>query len=160
MNRERIPASTAIGAVHLTVSDLARASEFYISRLGMRPLSRDGSTARLGAGARTLLVLTGDPAARRVHGTTGLFHFAVLVPSRAHLGRALAQLVSTHTALEGVADHGVSEALYLHDPDSNGVELYWDRPEAEWPRTADGQLAMHTKPLGLDSLLAEAQAGA
>jgi catechol 2,3-dioxygenase len=86
-------------------------------------------------------------------GTTGLYHLAVLYPTRAELGDALRRLQKAGIPLEGASDHGVSEALYLRDPDNNGVELYWDRPQEEWPRTADGGLAMYTRPLDLDSLL-------
>lgn len=92
-------------------------------------------------------------------GTTGLYHLAIRYPDRRTLADALRRLEAAGIPLEGASDHGVSEALYLHDPDGNGVELYWDRPEAEWPRTADGQLAMYTKRLDLASLLAEVQDG-
>jgi catechol 2,3-dioxygenase len=93
----------------------------------------------------------GRPPAR---GTTGLYHLAILYPTRAELGDALQRLQKARVPLEGASDHGVSEALYLRDPDGNGVELYWDRPQEEWPRTPDGGLAMYTRPLDLDSLLA------
>jgi len=93
----------------------------------------------------------GRPPAR---GTTGLYHLAILYPTRAELGDALRRLQKAGIPLEGASDHGVSEALYLRDPDGNGVELYWDRPQEEWPRTPDGDLAMYTRLLDLDSLLA------
>jgi catechol 2,3-dioxygenase len=96
----------------------------------------------------------GSPPAR---GTTGLYHLAILYPTRAELGDALRRLQKAGIPLEGASDHGVSEALYLRDPDGNGVELYWDRPQEEWPRTPDGGLAMYTRPLDLDSLLAAAE---
>src|SRR4051812_19949724 len=88
-------------------------------------------------------------------GTTGLFHVAILYPTRAALADALQRLIAAGITLDGASDHGVSEALYLRDPDQNGVELYWDKPESQWPRTPDGQLAMFTRKLDLDSLLAE-----
>jgi len=96
----------------------------------------------------------GPPPAR---GTTELYHLAILYPTRAELGDALRRLQKAGVPLEGASDHGVSEALYLRDPDGNGVELYWDRPPQEWPRTPDGGLAMYTRPLDLDSLLATAE---
>ena len=86
-------------------------------------------------------------------GTTGLYHLAILYPTRAALGDALRRVIAHRIALDGASDHGVSEAFYLRDPDQNGVELYWDRPKAEWPRTASGELAMHTAPLNLQALL-------
>ena len=153
MTTATLPATTTLGAVHLTVTDLDRAVDHYTNRLGFRVHSRAGNEARLGAGARDLLVLAGDPGARRVRGTTGLFHFAVLVPSRADLGRALAHLVETRTPVSGASDHGVSEALYLSDPDGNGIEIYRDRPRAEWP-VRDGGLEMVTDPLDTDGVLA------
>jgi hypothetical protein len=91
-------------------------------------------------------------------GTTGLYHLAIVYPTRADLAGALRRLIAAGIDLDGASDHGVSEALYLHDPDHNGVELYWDRPEAQWPRTADGTIAMRTDPLDLQNLLAEAKA--
>ena len=91
-------------------------------------------------------------------GTTGLYHVAILYPTRAALADALRRLIAAGIPLDGASDHGVSEALYLRDPDGNGVELYWDRPEAQWPRNADGTLAMKTEPLNLEALLAEAKA--
>lgn len=90
------------------------------------------------------------------HGTTGLYHVAILYPSRRELAVALKKLVDAGVGLDGAADHGVSEALYLHDPDNNGLELYWDRPQEVWPRKANGELAMYTRPLDVEALLAEA----
>jgi len=92
-------------------------------------------------------------------GTTGLYHLAILYPTRADLGRALRRLVEHGVGLDGASDHGVSEALYLHDPDGNGIELYWDRPREEWPLRPDGALAMMTEPLDLPGLLAAADSG-
>jgi catechol 2,3-dioxygenase len=148
-----LPASTHIGAVHLTVSDLDRSLGFYTERLGFRVHGREAGVARLGAGGADLLVLTEDRAARPQRGTTGLYHFAVLVPARADLARSLGLLASTSTPLTGASDHGVSEALYLSDPDDNGIEIYRDRPRAEWP-TAGGRLSMGTAPLDLEDLYA------
>ena len=115
---------------------------------------RDQRNAWLGAGGSDLLVLSQCENAPRVRGTTGLYHFAVLVPSRADLGRALRRMIETDTVLQGVADHGVSEALYLADPDGNGIEIYRDRPRAEWP-FVNGRLQMGADPLDLDAILAE-----
>jgi catechol 2,3-dioxygenase len=150
-----IDPATTIGAVHLTISDLDRSIAFYTDRIGFKVHRRDGDAAALGAGGPDLLVLVHAPAAPRVRATTGLYHFAVLVPSRAELARSLRRLAETDTHLQGVADHGVSEALYLADPDGNGIEIYRDRPRAEWP-IHDGQLQMTTDPLDLDDLLADA----
>jgi catechol 2,3-dioxygenase len=149
-----IDSHAAIGEVHLTISDLDRSLRFYQTHLGLTLHQRDDGKARLGAGGRDLLVLSRSETAARVRGTTGLYHFAILVPSRADLARALRRLVDTGTVMQGAADHGVSEALYLADPDGNGIEVYRDRPRAEWPY-ADGVLAMGVDPLDLDTLLAE-----
>jgi catechol 2,3-dioxygenase len=145
---------TTLGAVHLTVSDLARAIAFYEERLGFRTRLREQSSARLGAGGADLLVLHEERGAKRVRGTTGLYHFAVLVPSRRDLARSLAHLVETETPLTGAADHLVSEALYLSDPDDNGIEICRDRPRAEW-RFDGGFVRMATDPLDADGVLSE-----
>jgi catechol 2,3-dioxygenase len=155
---DRIDPKTTIGAVHLTISDLDRSIAFYTDRLGFRVHRRDGETAALGAGGLDLLVLVQAPGAPRVRGTTGLYHFAILVPSRADLARSLRRLAETDTQLQGVADHGVSEALYLPDPDGNGIEIYRDRPRTEWP-IHDGQLQMTTDPLDLNDLATAARPG-
>ncbi len=144
----------AIGEVHLTISDLDRSLRFYQTHLGFTVHQRGDATARLGAGGADLLVLSQHETAPRVRGTTGLYHFAILVPSRTDLARALRRLVSSGTVMQGAADHGVSEALYLADPDGNGIEVYRDRPRAEWPYVA-GALAMGADRLDLDALLAE-----
>ena len=154
-----IDPGTSIGRVHLTVHDLAAELAFYVERLGFETLARESGRATLGAGDRELLVLHENREARRASGTTGLFHFALLLPSRRDLSKALARLIATGTPLSGVADHGVSEALYLDDPEGNGIELYRDRPRAEWPRV-DGQLRMTSDPLDLGELLSEAGAEA
>lgn len=150
-----IDPATRIGAVHLTIQDLDRSLRFYQSHLGFIIHQREGRTASIGAPDSTLLVLTERPAAPRVRGTTGLYHFAVLVPTRGHLGAALRRLVATSTAMQGAADHGVSEALYLADPDGNGIEIYRDRPREEWP-VDHGQLQMGVDPLDLQALLDDA----
>ena len=144
-----------IGAVHLTISDLGRSVRFYEAHLGFVVHRRDDRTAWLGAGGPDLLILSQCETAPRVRGTTGLYHFAILVPSRADLSRSLRRLVETGTVLQGAADHGVSEALYLADEDGNGIEIYRDRPRGDWPVVA-GQLRMRADPLDLDALLAEA----
>lgn len=146
-----------IGHVHLKVSDLARAERFYTDALGFEVTQRYGPQAVfLSAGGyhhhiglNTWQSLGGPPPPR---GTTGLFHAAILYPTRAALADALLRLEAAGVPLDGASDHGVSEALYLHDPDGNGIELYWDRPKEEWPRDAEGNLAMVTVPLDLDDL--------
>jgi catechol 2,3-dioxygenase len=144
----------AIGEVHLTISDLDRSLRFYQTRLGFTVHHHGDGNARLGAGGADLLTLSQSETAPRVRGTTGLYHFAILVPTRADLACALRRLVDTDTLMQGAADHGVSEALYLADPDGNGIEVYRDRPRVEWPY-AGGALAMGADPLDLDALLAE-----
>jgi len=150
-----IDPSTTVGAVHLTIADLARSLSYYQSNLGLAVHRQNDRTAWLGAGGPDLLVLDEHPHARHVHGTTGLYHFALLVPSRADLARALRRLATTNTVLQGAADHGVSESLYLADPDGNGIEIYRDRPRDQWPFPG-GRLRMVTEPLDFESLLAEA----
>ncbi len=148
-----IDAGAAIGGVHLRVSDLERSLAFYANVLGLERLSRDSETAVLGAGGRALVSLRALPdAVHRPRRTTGLYHFAVLVPDRASLGHALARLVAARWPLQGASDHGVSEAIYLADPDGLGIEIYRDRPREEWPRDAGG-LAMVTDPFDLQALL-------
>jgi len=146
-----------IGAVHLTISDLDRSIRFYEAHLGFAVHRREPRVAWLGAGAQDLLVLAQSDKAPRVRGTTGLYHFAILVPTRADLARALRRLVATETVMQGAADHGVSEALYLADEDGNGIEIYRDRPRAEWP-FVDGQLQMGADPIDFDDLLAAGEA--
>jgi catechol 2,3-dioxygenase len=153
-----IDPATGIGEVHLTISNLDRAVRFYETHLGFAVRSRDRQTAWLGAGGPDLLVLSQREDAPRVRGTTGLYHFAVLVPSRRDLGRALRRLVEGDVALQGAADHGVSESIYLADPDGNGIEIYRDRPRSEWP-FVNGTLRMGTDPIDLDALLAEDTGG-
>ncbi len=152
---ELLPGTTAIGPVELTVRDLARSLDYYTLRIGLERLPQDDSgPVVLGAAGFPLLSLVENPAARTVRGTTRLFHFALLVPSRPDLANVLARLAATGTRLSGASDHGVSEALYLSDPEGNGIEIYRDRPEEAWPR-AGGNLAMVTEALDLAALLAE-----
>ena len=145
-----------IGAVSLTVSDLDAQQSFYERALGLRTLERSVDTAELGPeGGPVLLRLTGRPdAPPRPARSTGLFHFAVLVPSRLDLARSLPRLASAQQGLTGASDHLVSEALYLRDPEFNGIEIYRDRPRDQWP-SVDGELRMDTLPLDLDGVLSE-----
>jgi catechol 2,3-dioxygenase len=157
-----IPAGTRIGHVHLKVADLDRALGFYRDVLGFQVKQRYGDQAVFIAagdyhhhiGLNTWESKGGQPPAP---GTTGLFHTAILYPTRAALADALHRVLSAGIQLDGASDHGVSEALYLRDPDQNGVELYWDRPEAEWPRSGDGGIAMFTKRLDVEELLKQRQ---
>jgi catechol 2,3-dioxygenase len=156
-----IGAGVRIGHVHLKVADLERAIAFYRDVLGFELTQRYGKQAAfLSAGGyhhhiglNTWESRGGSPPAR---GATGLYHVAIVYPSRAELADALRRLIKAGIPIEGASDHGVSEALYLRDPDGNGVELYWDRPREQWPRTADGGLNMGTERLDLEGLLKEA----
>ncbi len=162
MNAPAIDPQVRIGHVHLKVADLERALGFYRDVLGFQLMQRFGdSAAFLSAGGyhhhiglNTWESLDGLPPPR---GSTGLYHTAILYPDRASLGDALRRLQAAGILLDGAADHGVSEALYLRDPDENGVELYRDRPMEEWPRNTDGSLAMFTRALDLEKLRAEAE---
>ena len=144
-----------IDSVHLTIPDLGKSIAFYQDRIGLRLQRHDDTTAAFGAGGPELLVLHASSFAQRVHGTTGLYHFAILVPSRPDLGRTLRHLAQTHTVMQGFADHLVSEAIYLADPDGNGIEIYRDRPREDWP-IKNGTVQMASDPLDLESLLADA----
>ncbi len=150
-----IDPGTTIGAVHLTISDLRHSIRFYEAHLGFVVHRQDDRTAWLGAGGPDLLILTQDETAPRVRGATGLYHFAILVPSRADLARSFRLLVQTGIVMQGAADHGVSEALYLADEHGNGIEVYRDRPREDWPQLA-GHLQMGVEPLDLEMLLSEA----
>jgi catechol 2,3-dioxygenase len=155
---KRIPAGTRIGHVHLKVADLDRALHFYCEVLGFELMQKYGiQAAFVSAGGYHhhigLNTWESEGGAPPPPGSTGLYHLAILYPTRADLADALKQLMSHGIELDGASDHGVSEALYLHDPDGNGIELYWDRPKEEWPRAADGSLAMHTRRLDLSGLL-------
>jgi catechol 2,3-dioxygenase len=142
-----------LGAVHLTVADLARSVAYYERSVGLRALERAEGRARLGVGGRELLVLVEERDVRPSHGRTGLYHLALLVPERPDLARWLAHAARDRVPLVGLADHFVSEAIYLSDPDGHGIEIYWDRPRAHW----EGQVAarMTTLPLDVDALLGE-----
>jgi catechol 2,3-dioxygenase len=159
MDSPTIDPDTTIGAVHLAVNDLGRAAEFYERAIGLRSLGRDGQKHRLGVdGERPLIVLTGEPGAPpRPPGTTGLFHLAIVVPSRVELAYALRRLLEAGARLSGASDHLVSEALYLSDPEGNGIEIYRDRPREQWPRT-NGSPRMATLPLDLEGLAGELDA--
>lgn len=156
----RINPNVKIGHVHLKVADLERSLAFYRDVLGFEVTQRFGPQAAfLSAGGyhhhiglNTWESAGGSPPPP---GTTGLYHVAILYPTRVELAAALHRLREATIPLEGAADHGVSEAIYLRDPDGNGVELYWDKPQEQWPRGADGGLAMFTHPLDLEALLKE-----
>jgi catechol 2,3-dioxygenase len=153
-----LPAETDLGHVALTVADLARSLAFYQDVLGFTVIHQDAGHATLGVETTPLLALHEQPGAPPAPANaTGLYHFAILVPTRADLARSLLHLVQSGYPLGGASDHLVSEALYLSDPDDNGIEIYRDRPRANWPRR-DGRLQMATDPLDLRALLAEAQA--
>jgi catechol 2,3-dioxygenase len=156
--QSRIDPATSIGAVGLTVADLEPVQHFYERAIGLELLDRSGDTVKLGAGGQTLVELTGaHDAPPRPPGTTGLFHLAVLVPTRLDLAHALRRVADEGWHFTGASDHLVSEALYLNDPEGNGIEIYRDRPRDEW-RYADGELEMATLPLELDGLVAELEA--
>jgi catechol 2,3-dioxygenase len=149
---------TRIGHVHLKVADLQRALDFYVGVLGFELMQKYGTQAAFVSaggyhhhiGLNTWESLGGSPPPP---GSTGLYHTAILYPTRAALADALRRLIAAKIPLDGASDHGVSEALYLRDPDQNGVELYWDRPREQWPRDAKGGLAMVTARLDLQDLL-------
>lgn len=153
-----MPDHPIVGHVHLKVSDLDRAVEFYVRVLGLQVQQRMGSQAAFLSyggyhhhiGLNTWFSRGGTPPTQ---GTTGLFHFAMLYPTRQAFAVAVKRVLDHAVPLDGAADHGVSEAIYFRDPDDNGIELYWDRPETEWPRH-QGQIAMVTEPLDVDALLA------
>ena len=153
--RRSIDPRTDLGYVHLTVADLDRSLEFYADVLGFGVRRREGNSSHLGASGEDLLVLTESPGAEpRPRNATGLYHFAILLPDRASLARALRRLVEKDYPLWGASDHLVSEALYLDDPDGNGIEIYRDRPRGEW-RWREGQVEMDTRRLDLGGLLGE-----
>ena len=149
-----------IGHVHLKVADIERSLAFYCGVLGFELQARYGTQAAFFSaggyhhhfGINTWESKNGQPPAP---GTTGLYHSAILYPTRPALADALRRLIAAGIPLDGASDHGVSEALYLRDPDQNGVELYWDRPRDQWPKAADGSLAMKTAWLDLEDLLKE-----
>lgn len=155
-----IDPNVRIGHVHLKVADLERALAFYCGVLGFEITQRYGPQAAFISaggyhhhiGLNTWESLGGSPPPP---GATGLYHTAILYPTRHALAVALRRLIAAGIPLDGASDHGVSEALYLRDPDENGVELYWDRPVSEWPRSPEGEVAMFTRRLDLDGLLRE-----
>ncbi len=159
--REPIDPGTSIGSVRLTVADLERATEFYEQALGLRTLDRSEGAVRLGADpGRPLVELDGAPSAPPAPArSTGLFHLAILVPNRAELARAVRRVMDAGWRFTGAADHLVSEALYLDDPEGNGIEVYRDRPREEWTYTG-GELRMGTVALDLDGLIGQLPAGA
>ncbi|WP_047487255.1 VOC family protein [Terriglobus sp. TAA 43] len=159
---EAIHSGVRIGHVHLKVADLDRALWFYHEVLGFEVIQRFGNSAAFVSaggyhhhiGLNTWESEGGQPPAA---GTTGLYHLAILYPTRAELGKALQRLLNAGVPIHGASDHDVSEAIYLADPDSNGVELYWDRPQGEWPLDAQGNIRMITRPLDLRPILAAAE---
>lgn len=160
MENYKIPAQTTIGHIHLKVADLERALQFYCGLLGFEVTTMYGTDAAFISaggyhhhiGLNTWYSKGAPPASQR---GVGLFHTAILYPTRRDLAAILKRLHEAGYPLTGAADHGVSEALYLNDPDGNGVELYWDRPKEEWPQQDDGSLEMYTKHLDLEDLLTE-----
>ncbi|MGB8647388.1 MAG: VOC family protein [Anaerolineae bacterium] len=150
----KIDPKTKIGYVHLTISDFGVSLPFYQEVLGFQVHRQDGDTAYLGAGHEDLVVLTENPQARPPARATGLYHFAILVPSRRELAHSLRQLAETRAPVQGFSDHGVSEALYLADPDGNGIEVYRDRPQTDW-YDARGRFRMGTDPLDVRGVLSE-----
>jgi catechol 2,3-dioxygenase len=151
-----LPETLRLGPTHLTVSDLDGSIAFYENALGLQVHDRENGTASLGAGGEDLLVLTGEPGAELGGRSAGLYHYALLYPSREELARALQRLANARTRIEGASDHGVSEAIYLRDPDDNGIELYADRPRDAWPAPTqpDERVGLYTLALDLKGLLA------
>lgn len=155
-----IDPNVEIGHVHLKVADLDRAVDFYCGVLGFDLVQRMGTQAAFVSaggyhhhiGLNTWESEGGQPPPRNA---TGLYHVAIRYPTRRALARAVKSVMDHGIAPDGAADHGVSEAIYLHDPDQNGIELYWDRPREEWPRNPDGTIEMYTRPLDMGALLAE-----
>ena len=158
MTTNPIDPGVRIGHVHLKVSNLDRSLAFYCGVIGFELQQKFGNSAAFISaagyhhhiGLNTWESLNGSPPAG---GTTGLYHVAILYPTRAALASALQRLIDAEIPLDGASDHGVSEALYLHDPDHNGIELYWDRPQSDWPHAEDGSLAMFSHALDLEALL-------
>ena len=160
MKKKTIDPNVRIGHVHLKVANLQRALDFYCGVLGFELTQRYGEEAAFVSaggyhhhiGLNTWETRDGSAPPK---GSTGLYHFAILYPTRVALADALRRLMQANISLEGASDHGVSEALYLSDPDGNGIELYWDRPKELWPRDENGQIEMSTRQLELSSLLGE-----
>lgn len=154
MTNHSIDANMKLGHVALTIANLDQSIPFYRDVLGFNVKDNENGIAHLGAGGEDIVVLHENPQARRVRGTSGLYHFALLVPSRVELAKSLKRLVEMQWPLQGFADHLVSEAIYLPDPDGNGIEIYRDRPRSDWPKL-NGQIRMATDPLDVDGVLAE-----
>jgi catechol 2,3-dioxygenase len=160
VKKKTIDPNVRIGHVHLKVANLKRALDFYCGVLGFELTQRYGEEAAFVSaggyhhhiGLNTWETRDGSAPPK---GSTGLYHFAILYPTRVALADALRRLMQANISLEGASDHGVSEALYLSDPDGNGIELYWDRPKELWPRDENGQIEMSTRRLELSSLLGE-----
>lgn len=156
----KIPSETRIGHVHLKVADLQRSLDFYCGLLGFELTTTYGTEAAFISaggyhhhiGLNVWFSKNGSPAPRN---TTGLFHTAILYPTRKDLATILQRLLDANYPLTGASDHGVSEALYLNDPDKNGVELYWDKPREQWPKKADGSIEMFTNALDVEDLMKE-----
>ena len=156
----KIPSETRIGHVHLKVADLQRSLDFYCGLLGFELTTTYGTEAAFISaggyhhhiGLNVWFSKNGSPAPRN---TSGLFHTAILYPTRKDLATILQRLLEDNYPLTGASDHGVSEALYLNDPDKNGVELYWDKPREQWPKKADGSVEMFTKVLDVEDLMKE-----
>jgi catechol 2,3-dioxygenase len=149
-----IPSQTHMGRVHLTIADLGRSLDYYQQSIGLKLMRQEGETAFLGSGERELLILTEQPGARPMRHVTGLYHFAILTPSRLELARTLQHLIQSETPIYGASDHAVSEALYLTDPDGHGIEIYRDRPRDEWAYP-NGRLKLVTEPFDADGVLGE-----
>jgi catechol 2,3-dioxygenase len=152
-NQPVLPADLTLGPVHLRVTDLDRSVPFYESAIGLQLIEREGDVARLGAGAGELLVLHERPGARPAGRHAGLYHFALLHPTQQELARALRRLVATGTPIQGMSDHGISWAIYLPDPDGNGIELAADQPRENWGNLRDPR-TIGPRPLDVDELLA------
>lgn len=160
MEEYKIPEQTRIGHVHLKVSNIQRSLDFYCGLLGfdlIRTYGDDAAFISAGGyhhhiGLNTWMSKNGNPPPRN---STGLFHTAILLPTRRDLALLLKRLRDAKYPISGASDHGVSEAIYLNDPDQNGVEIYWDRPKEEWPVKEDGALDMYTKPLDIQNLMSE-----
>lgn len=160
MSKRGIDPRVRIGHVHLKVADLERALDFYCGVLGFEITQRYADEAAFVSGGGYhhhigLNTWESRGASPPLKGTTGLYHFAILYPTRAALADALRRLMDANVSLDGASDHGVSEALYLRDPDENGIELYWDRARESWPRNARGEIQMFTHRLDLENLLSE-----
>jgi len=154
MSDYQLSPQISLGPVELTIRNLDQSIDFYTQVIGFDLISRNLNHATLGMENIPLVQLVENPAAQQTRGTTGLYHFAILVPQRNALAEALKRIIRTETPVQGFADHGVSEAIYLPDPDGNGIEIYRDRPRPEWP-FKNGELQMITDPLDLEDLLSE-----